>query len=785
MNLLVILTSVLLLGNISAIIMHTYFPELLESYVFIFPPEIILLLINSVTILYILLCYTQKKSISAISIENKPPPGINLDKNITSTGYSDRLLIENFPNILCIKDKKGRWLHATPEYLILLDMRYIDYVGKTDAFLAKRSNANKSAFNKNIAQDKRAWDVRQGIKKTISFIVGESSTTQLEVLTTPLFDKKNEPFRLIVTGQRIEQEQKNKDKLEVLKTIFFNSHLSFVILNESLNVISNNLAFSLLFGYSSSEIKNKKISYLTNTEKNKGFCENIEADFQKYNFQLWSGEVECKMKNGQIILVKIEIKPILSEKKTFDYYFVTLDDITLVKENEKRILQIAHYDFLTGLVNRAMFMDRLAQFLSAAERHKLTAIILFIDLDKFKSVNDSLGHDAGDEVLKETAKRLSAIVRKEDVVARFSGDEFALLILNEKTHGKAIYSSTMVAGKIIKNLAEVFYIKKRELFIGSSIGISIFPEDGRSSELLLKNADIAMYEAKNKGRNNYQFYKKEFSTASKDRIALENDLRKAMVKGEFQLYYQPQYDTQSRVMSGAEVLIRWFQDPYGANKMIPPDHFIPIAEETGLIIEMGAWILETACYQLKVWLNLGYSIPQVSVNVSARQFMDEGFLQSVEEALKKADLEAKYLELEITESMLIGDLNKIELQLTRLKKMGIKIALDDFGTGYSSLSYLKRFPIDILKIDQSFIRELTIGSKEASIACAIIKLGHSLNQKVVAEGVENETQLMFLSERKCDFIQGYYFSPPLPVYKMSTLLNENSTGGRAESLFTR
>ena len=253
---------------------------------------------------------------------------------------------------------------------------------------------------------------------------------------------------------------------------------------------------------------------------------------------------------------------------------------------------------------------------------------------------------------------------------------------------------------------------------------------------------------------------------------MENDLRKAIDNAELKLFYQPQYDAQSLTISGAEVLIRWFQDPYGRNKMIPPDHFIPIAEETGLIIEMGAWILETACCQFKQWLKLGYSIPQISVNVSARQFMDDGFMQSVEDALSKADLEAKYLELEITESMLIGDLDRIELQLKRLKNIGIKIALDDFGTGYSSLSYLKKFSIDVLKIDQSFIRELTIGSKDASIACAIIEMGHSLNQKIVAEGVENETQLMFLSERKCDFIQGYYFSKPLPVFKMTTLLQE-------------
>lgn len=534
-----------------------------------------------------------------------------------------------------------------------------------------------------------------------------------------------------------------------------------------------NNAFCSLFDVSFNEVKNKSLSFLIADPKQEKFNETIRTYFTTNNYQLWAGEIICKKRSGEKVLIKLEIKPILSEDNIFDNFFVTFEDITLIKQNEKRILKIAHYDHLTGLVNRVMFMDKMVQFLSAAKRHNLTAIIFFIDLDKFKVVNDTLGHDAGDEILKQTAARLLKNLRKEDVVARFSGDEFAILLLNEKTHEKAIFSATLIADKIMKSLAQSYYIERRELFIGASIGISIFPEDGTSAELLLKHADIAMYEAKNKGRNNYQFYKKALSIATQDRLALANDLRKAIKNEEFQLFYQPQINARTRNVSGAEVLIRWFQDPHGKNKMIPPDSFIPIAEDTGLIIELGNWILEAACHQFKQWQNTGLSLPQISVNVSARQFLDEGFMQSVENALNKADLEAKYLELEITESMLIGELDRIELQLKRLKKMGVKIALDDFGTGYSSLSYLKKFSIDILKIDQSFIRELTIGSKDASIACAIIEMGHSLNQKIVAEGVENETQLMFLIERKCDFIQGYYFSKPIPAYKMTLYLQKH------------
>lgn len=765
----------LCISNFAYTVVQIYQPSLFETDFFFFPHEIIPLLTSCIIVISILFFFYANKSRRQSNINHSAVVQeqiISQSKN--SSLYTDQILIDYFPNILCIKDPNGRWVQANPEYLLFLDMQLADYIGKTDAYLALNLHSNSSVFQENIVQDKKAWETRKGVRKSISITLKNGDKVEFDILTTPLFDENNQPFRLLVSGQQIQQIQKTENELALFSSIFSTSHLSFIIVNETLKITSANHAFFSLFGFSLDEVKNQSLSYLISRKQKQEFCEQIQTYFQKNNYQLWSGEIECKKKNEEIILIKLEIKPILSKNHSYDNYFVTLEDITQFKEEEKRILQIAHYDHLTGLANRAMFMDRIAQFLSAAQRHKLTAVVFFIDLDKFKVVNDTLGHDAGDEVLKQTASRLSKILRKEDVVARFSGDEFAILLLNEKTHEKAIFASTLIADKIIKSLAQIFHVQRRELFVGSSVGISIFPEDGTSAEQLLKHADMAMYEAKNKGRNNYQFYKKEFSDATQDRLALENDLRKAINKGELQLFYQPQFNAHSRDVSGAEVLLRWFYDPHGKNKLISTETFIPIAEETGLIIEIGIWILESACSQFKRWLNDGLSIPQISVNVSARQFMDPGFLQHVENALHKADLDPKHLELEITESMLIGDLNKIELQLKRLKKMGIKIALDDFGTGYSSLSYLKKFSIDILKIDQSFIKEMTIGSKDASIACAIIEMGHSLNQKIVAEGVENETQLMFLNDRKCDYIQGYYFSKPLPAFKMTTFLQENS-----------
>ena len=773
-----IFTSAILLiiGNIlliSVIIVPNFLNLGMSAYLL----GLTLFVLNSFLIVYLLFIYLkQKKQISAI-LEKVDVS--TLDSNFEKMSislYNDLLLINNFPHILCIKDGNGCWLQAHPNYLKLLELQEVDFIGKTDKELALSSENLSLMFERNIIQDRSAWKLQQVVKKTIQFNSNEvDHYDEWDISTTPVFLPQERRFRLFVTGQKIEQEpvkyiQTNNNQSTLLEAVFETSDSSFVILDTEFNIIHSNSAFvdfSLFLGYAVDMGENQFISHISLSNHTKKFSIAVYAHCLKYEGEPWVKDFNCTTKLDEKVVVRVKLKPIIVGAKKIENYFVTLEDVTSFKKQERAIIKVTRYDNLTKLFNRAMFMDHLAQFLVTAPERKITAIILFIDLDKFKIVNDMMGHDAGNKVLKETAQRLSSLVKKDDIVARFSGDEFAILLLSEVVHEKAIFYSTLVADNIIKSLAKAFYMDRREVFIGSSIGISIFPDDGITSEELLKHADVAMYEAKHKGRNNYQFYKKEFSVASQDRLTMEQNLRKALHKGELQLFYQPQFYAQTRRVSGAEVLIRWITVD---GQMISPERFIPLAEETGLIIEIGAWILETACCQLYEWLNQGYIIPQVSVNVSARQFMSDDFFESVEDALEVSGLDPKYLELEITESMLIGDLDVIELQLQRLKAMGIKIALDDFGTGYSSLSYLQKLPIDILKIDQAFIKELTVGSKDASIADAIIQMGHSLGQKIVAEGVENEAQLLFLTDKKCDYIQGYYFSKPLPVYKMTELL---------------
>ncbi|MGR8934138.1 MAG: EAL domain-containing protein [Gammaproteobacteria bacterium] len=694
--------------------------------------------------------------------------------------YTDAFLIKYIPYLLCIKDSKGRWLQASLNYLKLFNLSGCNYKGKTDIELGQFPDSNVKALHFDAVQDKKTWENGEILidSDTVELYTGN---TKLEIIRIPVYDTQKRRFRLFIAGTAIQRQIPQQDT-NIFSAIFNSSHIPFLLLDRNFKIVRVNAAFLRLTDFSDADVLDKSVFFLeansdngekkaeTEISDDNDFKSILVAFFRHNNTTPWSNDLNCLKKNDDYFSAKIFISPLFDPNNETEviHYVANIFDITQQKLHEKRIMQIAHYDDLTGLPNRVMFCDRLSEALSAAKRHKTCAVVLFLDLDRFKQVNDSLGHHAGNELLKEAANRLVNQVRKEDIVARLSGDEFAVLLFHEKSHESAIYAATIVAQKIIGELSETFFIQRQEIFIGVSIGIAIYPEDADSVETFLKHADIAMYEAKKQGRNNFQFFHKNYISETKNKHQLELGLRTALQKDELCLYYQPQFISHTGKLWGAEVLIRWRQ---GTSKMIPPGFFIPVAEEAGLIVPIGKWILQTACAQQKQWLEEGYQIQQVSVNISARQFMDSKFIDIVEEALSNADLEAKHLELEITESMLIGDTRKIELQLNRLKKMGIKLALDDFGTGYSSLSYLKNFPIDILKIDQSFIRELTVGSKDSRIACAIIEMGHSLGQKIVAEGVENEMQFDYLKQRGCDIIQGYYFSPPLPLAEMTKLLS--------------
>jgi diguanylate cyclase (GGDEF)-like protein len=441
----------------------------------------------------------------------------------------------------------------------------------------------------------------------------------------------------------------------------------------------------------------------------------------------------------------------------------TYEDITERKVAEERVQYLAYCDALTGLPNRTLLQDRLSKALASARRRKDKVALLFLDLDRFKDINDSLGHPVGDLLLQEVSERLKKWAREQDTVARVGGDEFLIVL----TAVKELADAAVAAERLMNAMAAEFVVQGHSLGISCSVGISVFPEHGADGETLIKNADAAMYCAKESGRNNVRFFINDMNAQVVERLTLEHGLRLALEKKELFLMYQPQMNIATGKIIGLEALLRWQHPELG---LVPPDKFIRIAENCGLIVPIGDWVLRTACSQSRKWQDEGLPAVPVAVNVSAVQFRQEGFCELIKRVLRETGLAPQYLELELTESLLLSNADVTLSVLQELKAMGLTLAIDDFGTGYSSLSYLKQFPVSKLKIDRSFIRDVAVKPDDAAITTAIISMTKSLNLKVIAEGVEDEAQMSFLRAHQCDEIQGYYFSKPLAVDKVADKL---------------
>ncbi len=446
-------------------------------------------------------------------------------------------------------------------------------------------------------------------------------------------------------------------------------------------------------------------------------------------------------------------------------YVATYTDITERKQTEARMRHLAVHDVLTSLPNRTLFLDRLRQALLSARRFQRGVTVLFVDLDRFKDINDHFGHDVGDLMIQEMGQRLSRIIRDSDTAARLGGDEFAII----QTDVQNIEDTIALAQRIIDELCQPFDCRGIRLHSTASVGITLFPEDGENPEQLVKNADMAMYAAKAEGRNNYRFFLPSMHERVKERKTIEEDLRNALEHDQLELYYQPKIDCRTERVVGAEALVRWHHPERG---LILPGEFISVAEECGLINRLGAWVLEKACRQTRIWRDSSLSDLRIAVNLSPAQFQDAELVDSVTKIVKETALPHGTLELEITESILMNNPEKAVSTLKELKELGVLIAIDDFGTGYSSLNYLKRFPVTSIKIDRSFVNDIHVDVDDKAIVDAVIGLGHSLNLEVVAEGVEEVEQLVYLQEKGCDFIQGFLFSKPLPASTFESWVNE-------------
>jgi diguanylate cyclase (GGDEF)-like protein/PAS domain S-box-containing protein len=562
----------------------------------------------------------------------------------------------------------------------------------------------------------------------------------------------------------------SKESLRIAATAF-ETHDAIMITDANNKILKVNEAFQKISGYSAEEVIGKTPRIMSSGRHDEEFYNDMWSEL--LNRGSWLGEVWDRRKNGEIYPKWLAITAVKNESGETTEYVAIFSDITSRKKAEDEIHNLAFYDPLTQLPNRRLLLDRLRQALILSIRNKRNGAVLFIDLDKFKELNDSLGHEIGDLLLMQAATRILACVRESDTVARLGGDEFVVVLTDLKDNpNEAAAQSKQIGRKILDELGLVYVLANHECHSGGSIGIALFNEHSKETEDLLKEADIAMYQAKKAGRNTLRFFDPQMQEAILERVAFERDLNQAVAQNEFYLCYQGIVSSESKVV-GAEALIRWRHAKRG---IVSPAEFIPLAEETGLILMIGNWVLNTACAQLVEWAaRPETSALTIAVNVSARQFKQDDFVTQVVEVLEQTGANPQRLKLELTESMLVSDVESTIAKMRSLKACGVSFSLDDFGTGYSSLAYLRQLPLDTLKIDQSFVRKIETDDSAVVICAATISLAHNLNLKVVAEGVENLAQSYFLSSvHKCDYLQGYQFSKPVPIEEFESFIKLNS-----------
>ncbi|RXZ38288.1 EAL domain-containing protein [Oxalobacteraceae bacterium CAVE-383] len=576
------------------------------------------------------------------------------------------------------------------------------------------------------------------------------------------YGRDGTPTRMCGVVFEISELKKSQEQMRLAAQFFAASQEAILITDAAAHIVSVNEAFSNSTGYPEHEVVGLTPAVLKSDRHPAPFFETMWRTLEQTG--KWSGELVNRRKNGSTYPARLSISAVASDSGTVSHYVGIITDMSSYRAAEDRIQYMAYFDALTGLPNRTLLSDRATRAIAAAHRDQQGLAILFMDLDQFKTINDSLGHSTGDAVLQAVASRLKLLLREVDTVSRYGGDEFTLLLPETDSKGAA-----QVAAKVIEVLREPFEVGIHSLVIGISIGISLFPADANDFESLLRNADIALFRAKAAGRNNFQFFTSEMNDHARYRLGLELALRSALANRELALHYQPQFELASGALVGYEALLRWHHPERG---LVPPIEFIPIAEMNGMIIPIGEWVLNEACRQARQWQLEGHDPVVIAVNLSAVQMRQANIVQTVRHALHESGLEAKYLELELTESLLFENIETVLTQLFILKEIGVRLSIDDFGTGYSSLSYLKRLPIDKLKIDKSFVANLSDDHDSRAIALAIVSMAHSLRLTVTAEGIEHAAQARILSDMRCNDGQGYFYGRPMPADRIASWVGE-------------
>jgi diguanylate cyclase (GGDEF)-like protein/PAS domain S-box-containing protein len=566
------------------------------------------------------------------------------------------------------------------------------------------------------------------------------------------------PLRMAGTNTDITVQRRTEEQLRLWATVFNASRESILITDSQRRIISANPAFSDITGYALEQALGRDPSFLSSGVHDRAFYQQMWAEIVATDH--WAGEMRDRRRDGEIVPLWTAITAARDSRGKVQHYIAIASDLTEREAAQDRIRHLVSHDALTDLPNRMLFRDRLEIAIGNAKRRNVGVGVLFIDLDRFKNVNDSLGQQMGDALLKAVAVRLGESVLKEDTVSRQGGDEFLVLLSSVRGPEDAVNG----AQKILTSFGRPFFLDKVEIHITPSIGIALFPEDGSDGDTLIRNADAAMYYAKERGRNNFQFFIAELNERARRRLSMETSLRGALSRSEFVLHYQPQVNSRTGDVVGVEALIRWKHDGI----LLRPIEFVGMAEETGLIVPIGEWVIREACRQQHEWLLAGMPEIPMAINLSAAQFHRKDAALRLRLVVEESCREPHKLEIELTETLLMQEAEYSVRMLHALKDAGVRLAIDDFGTGYSSLNYLRRFPVDRLKVDQSFVRDLPTDAADRAVTEAIITLAHSLGVGVIAEGVETVEEMDLLRERACEEFQGYYFAPPLSAVDFVT-----------------
>lgn len=669
-----------------------------------------------------------------------------------------RGIIDSIPDLIVLKDTDSKYLGSNKAFEKFVGLPESEQIGKTDYEL----------FDSNIAlnlrdKDRKTLETGETGKEEEWVTFPDGSKTLMSTVRTPFHGPGGEILGLVGISRDITYRMEVENTLRQAAKVFESTHEGVIITDAEKRILMVNRAFTELTGYTATEVMGESTDMLQSSRHDKDFFRRMWIEIKTAGH--WQGEVWSRRKNNEEFPQLLSTSGVKDDEGKVIQYVTVFSDISKIKETEAELEFLAHHDPLTRLPNRRLLLSRIQHGIELVQRNGGLMALLMLDLDRFKDVNDSFGHATGDELLQQVADRLAKRLRTVDTLTRLGGDEFTVLLQSITNREDA----ARVATEIVVMLGEPWFLSNGfEVRIGSSVGIALYPEYCSTAEEMLQQADTALYQAKEEGRGRFRYFSEELTQAARDRVALEAALRRAIAENELRVHYQAQVDIASGRIVGAEALVRWQHPEEG---MIMPDRYIKLAEETGLIGPIGDWVLKETCRQGKQWLDAGLPPISLAVNLSPHQFHHKDIDATVARTLQESGFPAAYLELELTESILIKREYDVEEKLHRLRAQGIRLAIDDFGTGYSSLAYLKRFPLDVLKIDRSFVRDIPIDSDDMEIAITIIAIGHNLGFKVLAEGVENTEQLEFLTAQGCDLYQGFLKSQALPAEEFEKLLH--------------